>query len=86
METPPSPTPRQPSLRDRLLRMYCWTVVLLALYVLSTGPMYWRIFGAYRLDESDFLQRLYLPLVLLCEQSQFISDWFDWYIGLWIGL
>ena len=72
--------------RVRLLRAYCWTLLILLLYVLSTGPMYWRIYEAYNLNTSSLLQRIYLPIVLLCESSDTVNSWFNWYVGLWIGI
>lgn len=73
-----------PWLRDLLVRVYCRTLVVLMLYVLSTGPMYWAIYEAYRANGSIFLAKLYYPIVLACESSETISTWFDWYVGLWV--
>lgn len=69
-------------------RFVAWLPVYLllgfALYVLSTGPFYWKIYAAYRLDGSPYLASLYLPLVLLSEASDMFARWMDWYIGLWV--
>ena len=57
---------------------------LFAVYVLSTGPMYWRIFEAYYLNGSPFIAQLYYPLVIACEMSDTVNGFFNWYIGLWV--
>ena len=82
----------RPSLRasrepDRVYsRIYCRVVILLTLYVLSTGPLYWPIYDAYASNGGlALLYYLYYPLVKLNEVG-FVSEWFNWYIGLWLGL
>lgn len=59
-------------------------IAILLAYVLSTGPMYWYIFEAYYLNGSTFIAKLYYPLVILCQLSDRINAFFDWYIGLWV--
>jgi hypothetical protein len=71
-------------LRDLLVRIYCRTLIVLMIYVLSTGPLYWAIYEAFRDGGSVFLAKLYYPLVLACQHSDAISNWFDWYVGLWV--
>lgn len=73
-----------PWLRVLLTKIYCRTLVVLMIYALSTGPMYWAIFEAFRDNGSMFLARLYYPIVLACERSETIGNWFDWYVGLWV--
>jgi hypothetical protein len=69
-------------------RFFAWLPVYLligfALYVLSAGPFYWKIYEAYRLDGSPYLASLYLPLVVLSEVSDTFGQWMDWYVGLWV--
>lgn len=72
------------SVRDFLLRIYCRVMIVLILYVLSTGPMYWAIYEAFNTNGSSFLAKLYFPLVLACQYSDPICTWFDWYLGLWV--
>ena len=72
------------SRRDWWLRIYCRTLLVLLLYVLSTGPMYWTIYEAFHDNGSTFLAKLYFPIVLACQLSDTISNWFEWYIGLWV--
>ncbi len=70
------------------LRFLIWLPVYLAiavaLYVLSSGPMYWLIYSAYFLESSPLLAILYLPLVWISSQNDLIAGWLDWYIGLWV--
>jgi hypothetical protein len=69
-------------------RFFAWLPVYLligfAVYVLSVGPFYWTIYGAFVLDENSYLASLYLPLVVLSELSDPFARWMDWYIGLWV--
>lgn len=52
-------------------------------YVLSVGPMYWKICEAYELDGSQFVYYFYYPLVWAAG-FDYVSNFFDWYISLWI--
>ncbi len=70
--------------RAFLLRVYCRVMIVLILYVLSTGPLYWPIFEAFNNRGSAFLAELYLPIAYACDQNDTICDWFDWYAGLWV--
>lgn len=78
------PVPISRWLRDWLLRIYCELLVLLALYVFSIGPMYWSIYEAYQLDGSPFLAKMYFPVVWVCENNEYVYEWVEWYVGLWI--
>ena len=70
------------------LRFLCWLpaylAIAFALYVLSSGPMYWLIYSAYFLETRPLLAILYLPLVWLSSQYDLIARWLDWYVGLWV--
>lgn len=69
---------------DTWLRYYNSFVILLLLYVLSTGPMYWLIHRAYfNVGGARFIAAFYYPIAWLCEFEP-VSRWFDWYIGLWV--
>ncbi len=70
-------------LLNQLLRIYCRVLIVLMLYVLSTGPMYWLIYEAYNMGGSSFLSKLYFPIAVACENDA-ICRWFDWYVGLWV--
>jgi hypothetical protein len=78
-----SAEPEDP-IRDLVLRIYCRVMIVLMLYVLSTGPMYWAIFEAFNTSGSSFLAKLYYPIALACQHSDTICNWFDWYVGLWV--
>ena len=69
---------------DLLLRIYSRVLIFLILYILSTGPMYWLIYGAFNASGSTFLAKMYYPIALLCEMSETVCNWFDWYVGLWV--
>lgn len=78
-----NPVPLRVRVWNRLMRLYCRLLVALVLYVLSTGPMYWTCYEAYYLHGSEYVAKLYLPIVLACE-NEYIADWFTWYVELWI--
>ena len=77
------PTPRRDPFVDFLWRLYCYLLVLFALYVLSAGPMYWVVYEAYFLEGDPFVGQLYLPLVWASEIGP-IGRFLEWYVGLWI--
>jgi hypothetical protein len=71
------------SWKRRFRRSVFQLVIIFVLYILSTGPMYWIWFSAYYLHGSEYIEKLYNPIVLACE-IDVINDFFDWYVGLWI--
>ena len=73
-----------PGFRDLLVRIYCRVLIVMMLYILSTGPMYWILYEAFRANGSTFLAKLYLPIVAVCQHNDTICGWFDWYVGLWV--
>ncbi len=78
----------QPDYRFEPWRFLAWLpvylIVAFALYVLSAGPMYWLIYEAFFLSDGSMIALLYLPLGWLSSNSDIVSRWLDWYIGLWI--
>lgn len=68
---------------SRLVRLLYAIPYLLILYVLSVGPMYWKICEAYHLEGSRLVYVLYYPLVRAAEIN-YISNFLDCYIELWI--
>jgi hypothetical protein len=74
-----------PWLRQLIVRIYCRVLLVLMIYVLSTGPLYWAIYESFTDNGSFFLARLYYPLVLACKHSEVVCNWFDWYVGLWVN-
>jgi hypothetical protein len=85
MKTPHRVEVEAPPRRQRLLRAYCWLLLALLAYVLSTGPMYWEVYEAYHANGSAWVALLYYPVVVACEYEP-VAAWFDWYVGLWIGI
>jgi hypothetical protein len=58
-------------------------VVLLLLYVLSTGPAV-RLCEKTGIVSSQQLETFYAPLIFLCDHCAPAQDFFIWYIfGLW---
>lgn len=80
----PIPWEKEHSPIASLVRLYCRAMIVLILYVLSTGPMYWLIFAGYQASGSSIIANLYFPIVWACQQSDVICNWFDWYVGLWV--
>jgi len=71
-------------LKQRLLTcLIHGPIYLLILYILSVGPLYWKIHEAYHLEGSRFLFYFYYPLVWAAE-IDYVSNFLDWYIELWI--
>lgn len=85
MKSRRQPGQESPRPRQRLLRAYCWIAAAFLAYVLSTGPMYWEVYEAYHANGSTWVALLYYPVVLACEFEP-VATWFDWYVGLWIGV
>lgn len=83
-------TPDEQTGNGRLTMAYLWQSAMqfaagFALYVFSTGPLYWPIYRAYHFNGSTLIAKFYLPLIWLAEKSDLFSNWLDWYIDLWIG-
>lgn len=76
--------PHQRSRWRAVRRILLQLVLVLVVYVLSVGPMYWKIYEAYYLNGSPFIAQFYLPLILLYEHSEIARAVLNWYIGLWI--
>lgn len=58
-------------------------LILLVLYVLSIGPMFWHWYEAVNMGGYRFLRVVYAPLQLLCAIPQ-IEGWLNRYIVWWI--
>ena len=65
------------------MRFALQTAILLVLYVLSIGPMFWYWFEAIHGDGSKYIAAFYTPLLYACEIDP-IRDFVNWYIDLWI--
>ncbi|QDT16077.1 hypothetical protein [Alienimonas californiensis] len=61
-----------------------YLAVVLALYVLAAGPLYYPIYYGVHSGANSFLVRLYLPLMVLCEAVPPIGAAMDWYLQFWV--
>ena len=78
-----SAEPPKKSLQQRLIRFLLYAnPYLFIAYVLSVGPMYWRIYDAYA-EGSGFLKWFYKPLVWASE-IPYVSNFFEWYLQFWV--
>lgn len=58
--------------------------VLLLLYVLSIGPMFWTWYGALYSEGSSWIVGFYYPLWLLAGAIPWLGHFLNWYVRLWI--
>lgn len=85
-ETPPDNTDAEPSLAVQFaVRVYTRVVVILVIYVLSIGPMYWSWYESRYLNGDPFLAKLYYPLEVICHKLPWLGSWVDWYVDQWSG-
>lgn len=75
----------QVSLREWVLRVIERSFLLLAVYVLSIGPMYWHWYGARFAGGSILLAAFYEPLIFIAQLFPAFGRWMDWYVSLWIS-
>lgn len=68
--------------KKRSFRWFTTGILLLALYVLSTGPAT-LLHRKGHISKATF-KALYLPLVALAESSQPFDQFMSWYTILWI--
>jgi hypothetical protein len=61
--------------------LLAWIPVLLALYVLSTGPLVKVAVQANSPRLHTILFTVYAPLGALADRSQVTEDFFEWYLG-----
>lgn len=59
--------------------------LLLGIYVLSFGPMYWHWYGGRFAGGSQLVAAFYEPLFILATLIPPFGEWMDWYVGLWIA-
>ena len=63
------------------------TIVLVALYPLSLGPVCWlQSRGPLPSSAESVLSVIYKPLEWLAENSETVNDVVVWYAGFWIEL
>ena len=61
-----------------------YLAVTLVLYVLAAGPLYWDIYASVMASRPGFLARLYMPLLVLCAESEGVNAAMDWYLRWWV--
>ena len=61
------------------------TFIMLAIYVLSIGPLYWQWYGGRFAGGSAWLAAFYEPLRIASERIPPFGNWMNWYVNLWIG-
>ena len=85
-ESAPPPPERTPAwfLKRLALRVAVWFTTFSIVYVFSIGPMYWLWYDAVYAEGTPAFSRLYFPLMKLCQASDAMADWVEWYISLWI--
>ncbi len=80
-----SPTAdRSRSTRRFWLEIAQRTFLLLALYVLSIGPMYWHWYNGKFVTGSKVVAAFYEPLFIAANLIGPFGEWLDWYVELWI--
>ena len=60
-----------------------WTAVVLAVYVLSVGPVFKLTGRPPSPAASRLLRTVYAPLVVLSEKCPPFSHFMDWYCHFW---
>ncbi len=58
--------------------------IILVLYVLSIGPMFWYWYEAMYVGGSIFVLAFYQPLLFACQKNKFVHAFVNDYIDLWI--
>ena len=61
------------------------TFLLLVLYVLSFGPLYWHWYGGRFAGGNTWMVMFYEPLFVAAQLIPSFGKWMDWYVNLWIG-
>jgi hypothetical protein len=70
--------------RPRSRRILLRVTILLTLYILSIGPLYWRWYGAKAGLDSRLFLVFYGPLETLAKWIPPLGHFLNWYISLWI--
>lgn len=77
--------PKKWSQRRYIIKSLIQITIVLSIYVLSIGPLFWNWFSSYHSMSSPFYATFYMPLLLACDYIPPLSDGVNWYINLWIG-
>jgi len=54
----------------------------LILYILSTGPLYWKWYEAHYVEGPIFYQIFFFPVEVACK-NEFVNNFFHWYVSWW---
>jgi hypothetical protein len=65
-------------------RVYNRVVILMVLYVLSIGPMYWQWVDSMHVQGHPAVARFYYPLLLACEIIPVFGKVVNWYLDFWV--
>ena len=79
----PGPEEHRPQRSRRVPTWLKVTLLLVAIYVLSIGPMFWVWYDAEYFTGNLLIRVFYAPLRLLCG-FEFIEDLMNRYINWWI--
>mgnify|MGYP006969436393 CR=1 FL=1 len=79
-----APQPKPFRFRRWLMRVGIRVMILLLIYVLSIGPMYWQWVEAMMTGENEALLVFYLPLMLAAEKIPPFRDVLHKYVDLWV--
>jgi hypothetical protein len=82
-EAPIDPQPA--SWRNWLFGFAQRMFLLIGLYVLSIGPMYWHWYGGRFAGGSQLVAAFYEPIFIMATLVPWFGEWMDWYVGLWIA-
>jgi hypothetical protein len=85
MNDSPQATPEtesaEPSRKKSFAPVIYGTLIVLALYVLSTGPMC-RLVFQFKISTTTFA-KVYQPLIGLGASSPAVQNLFEWYVHFW---
>jgi hypothetical protein len=84
----PAPTPDAEGSREFrgwLFGLIQRIFLLVGIYVLSIGPMYWHWYGGRFAGGSQLIAAFYEPIFVVATLVPWFGKWMDWYVGLWIA-
>ncbi|MBD3676609.1 MAG: hypothetical protein HUJ26_24115 [Planctomycetaceae bacterium] len=64
--------------------VYNRVLILMMIYVLSIGPMYWQWVDSMYLQGPPAVARFYYPLLVLCDLIPPLGKLVNWYLSFWI--
>ena len=74
----------KPKKRRSAISIFTWGIVVLVLYVLSSGPAFWIHYTFFGQETSALaIIFIYSPLFWLAEESELFQSVFIWYVDLW---